>query len=110
MDAGRRGIDPPGLQIRTAILRAGDTSLELLSPLPGETILRKFLDTRGEGLYRLAFASDEMDSDIENLKSHDVAYVDLSQTAGREAGSRILFTHPRSAHGLMLELVEGAGS
>jgi methylmalonyl-CoA/ethylmalonyl-CoA epimerase len=97
----------PGLGIRTAILNAGDVSIELLSPLPGETVLRRFLDTRGEGLYRLAFATDELDADLARLRETNVSFVDLSGAAGRGDGSRIVFTHPKSAHGLMLELVEG---
>jgi methylmalonyl-CoA epimerase len=98
----------PGLGIRTAILKAGDSSIELITPLPGEQVLRRFLDTRGEGVYRLAFAGENLDKALEHFKANDVAYFDLSEAAGRGAGNRIVFTHPRSAHGVMLELVEGA--
>ena len=103
-------ITQPGLGIRTAILKAGDISIEVISPLPGEAVLRRFLDTRGEGLYRLAFATDELDQDIARLQEHNVSYVDISAAAGRSEGNRVVFTHPKSAHGLVLELVEGHGA
>lgn len=100
--------EQPGLGIRTAMLKAGDSTIELLAPLAGEGILRRFLDTRGEGLYRLAFAEDDLDATLAHFDANGVAYVNLSGAAGRDTGHRIVFTHPKSAHGLMVELVEGA--
>jgi methylmalonyl-CoA epimerase len=98
----------PGLGIKTAMLKAADTTIELIAPLPGEQVLRRFLDTRGEGVYRLAFADDKLDQTLSHFDQNEVRYVDLSGPAGRENGNRIVFTNPKSAHGLMLELVEGA--
>jgi len=101
--------EQPGLGIRTAMLNAGGSTIELLAPLPGEGPLRRFLDTRGEGLYRLAFAADDLDATLAHFDANGVAYVNRSEAAGRATGNRIVFTHPKSAHGLMVELVEGAG-
>jgi methylmalonyl-CoA epimerase len=100
-------VTQPGLQIRTAMLKAGNSTIELISPMPGETILRKFIDSRGEGVYRVAFGADDWDSTLAHLRENDVSFVDVSTAAGRGPGERIVFTHPKAAHGLMLELVEG---
>lgn len=97
----------PGLGIRTAMLRAGNTTIELLTPLPGETVLKRFLETRGEGVYRLAFGAKDLDDTLTAFKENGVGFVDLSAAAGRDSGNRIVFTHPKSAHGVMLEIVEG---
>jgi methylmalonyl-CoA/ethylmalonyl-CoA epimerase len=96
-----------GMGIRFVLLDAHGLKVELLSPLPGETTLRRFLDTRGEGLFRLAFAAGNFDGALAQLDASGVRYVDVSSASGRGAGNRIAFTHPKSAHGVMLELVEG---
>ena len=94
------------LGIKTAILSASGLSVELLSPLPGETVLRRFLDTRGEGFYRLAFSSDDCDAALEHFDKNGVRYVDLSA----DGGQRVVFTAPKSTHGIMVELVASADS
>lgn len=99
--------EQPGLNIKVAVLQAGGGRIELLSPLPGETILRKFLDTRGEGLYRLAFGVDDMDSAVSRLDEKGVRYMDLSEQAALDGGKRIVFTSPKASSGVMMELVEG---
>ncbi|MFN0145149.1 MAG: VOC family protein [Dehalococcoidia bacterium] len=97
-------FEQPGLGIRAAVLSANGVSIELLSPLPGEKVLRKFLDTRGEGVYRMAFASNDVDGVIDSFQKTNVPFVDVSGAAS--LGHRILFTHPKAAHGLMVEVVE----
>ena len=92
----------PALGIRNAMLTVGEVSIELISPLPGETVLRRFLDTRGEGLYRLAFGSSEIDKDLARLDENNVGYVNLPSSDG----GRIVMTRPSAAHGLMVELLE----
>lgn len=99
--------DQPGLNIKIAMMKAGDGRIELLSPLPGETNLRRFLDTKGEGVYRLAFGVENMDPVTKKLDENEVRYFDLSEAAGRGPGSRIVFTHPKDASGVMMEFVEG---
>ena len=91
------------LGIQAAILNAPGLSIELITPLPGEQVLRRFLDTRGEGFYRLAFRTDNCDEAIAHFDANDVRHVELSA----DSGQRIVFIHPKSAHGLMVELVEG---
>ena len=75
-------------KIKTAILNAPGLSIELISPLPGEEVLRRFLDTRGEGFYRLAFRTDNCDEALAHFDQNDVRYVDLSA----DGGQRVVFT------------------
>ncbi|OAI43155.1 hypothetical protein AYO38_11000 [bacterium SCGC AG-212-C10] len=67
--------------------------------------LRKFIDKRGEGVYRIAFGSDDIDGVLSHFNENAVQYVDMSSQAA--LGSRVVFTHPKSTHGLMIEVVEG---
>jgi len=90
------------LNIKTAILNAPGLSIELISPLPGEQAVRRFLDSRGEGFYRLAFRTEDCDAALARFDQNDVRYVDLSA----DGGQRIVLTAPKSAHGLMVEFIE----
>ncbi len=105
-----RGVETqPAMQIETALLCAGDTVIELMAPLPGEVTLRRFLETRGEGLYRLAFDTQAFDATLARFEQNEVRYVPIPAAAEESIGSRIVFTHPKSAHGLMVELIEAKG-
>ncbi len=90
------------LRIKTAILSADGLMIELISPLPGEEVLRRFLDTRGEGFYRVAFRTEHCDEVLSRLDDHGVRHVDLAA----DGGQRVVFTAPKSAHGLLVEYVE----
>jgi methylmalonyl-CoA epimerase len=90
------------LKIRLAILRIGDAEIELFSPLAGETQLRRFLDTRGEGLYRLAFKTADMDAELAHFDGKGVRYAE----AQGDGDSRIAFLSPKAANGVMFELVQ----
>ncbi len=89
------------LSIKTAFLIAPGLNIELLSPLPGEQVLRRFLDTRGEGFDRLAFRTDDCDGVLSHLDENEVRYVELAS----DTGQRVVFTAPKSTHGMMLEYV-----
>ena len=82
------------LRIQTAILDASGLSIELISPLPGEEVLRRFLDTRGEGFYRLAFRTEDCDAALAHFDQNDVRYADLS--ARRWAACRVHLAEVRA--------------
>lgn len=90
------------LNIQLAIVRVGDAEIELFSPVPGETQLRHFLDTRGEGLYRLAFKTADMDADLAHLDGKGVRYARVQG----DGDSQIAFLSPKAASGVMFELVQ----
>lgn len=97
----------PEMGIKTALIPVGDSSIELVEPLETERILRKFLDSRGEGLYRLAFEVEDLEAALSHLKEKGVSYnaFDVKLESGP---SKIAFLHPKAAKGVMIELVQAA--
>lgn len=95
----------PGLMLRTARLRAGISEIELISPLPGEQVVQRFLTRHGEGVYRVAFEVDGMKEMLFRLDEEQIPFADITTAAGHEA-HQIVVVHPKSVHGVMVELIE----
>jgi len=94
----------PEMGIKTALIPVGDFSIELIEPLETEQVLRKFLDTKGEGLYRLAFEVEDMEAALRHLKEKGVPYSTFEIKLGGGPG-KVAFLHPKAAKGVMIELV-----
>lgn len=94
-------------KVSTAFIPAGETRLELLEPTDPTSPIAPYLERRGEGIHHVAFRVDDVDAAIAHLKAAGATL--LSDTARPGAnGTRVVFMHPRSAHGVLIELVEGS--
>lgn len=95
--------DVASQQVRVAFLRLGGFRLELLEPTAEEGALAKFLATRGPGLHHLAFGSDRMAADLQDLAGLGIELIDRSPRPGSE-GKQVAFLHPRSTARVLVEL------
>ncbi len=98
--------EQPALGIKTAMIRGNGFEFELVSPLPGERVLTRFLETRGEGIYRLAYAVKDMGAALAHLRSKGVPVIEATASTARSPRAKIAFTHPKALKGVMMELVE----
>lgn len=99
----------PHEQVRVAMLRCGETRLELLEPTGAESPIAKFLEQRGPGIHHLCLGSDDIEADDARLREHGARLLRERPTAGA-GGARVQFVHPKSAGGVLLELAqEGHG-
>jgi methylmalonyl-CoA epimerase len=96
----------PEEQVEVASLSLGNASVELVQPLSAESGVARFLEKGGEGLHHVCLVVDDIAVAMERLR--DVG-ADLITGEARVAadGRRYAFIHPRSAHGVLLELYEG---
>jgi len=83
----------------------GETNVELLEPLDHESMIAKFLETRGEGIHHFAVRVKNIETVLDSLKKQGVALIDEQPKAGA-GGARIAFVHPKSTKGVLMELVE----
>jgi len=92
-------------KVRVAFLSTGgETQIELLEPLGGESPIAKFLENRGEGVHHIAVIVDDIEEVLKDFKKRGVALVDEKPRVGAE-GKKIAFIHPKSTKGVLLELV-----
>jgi methylmalonyl-CoA epimerase len=93
-------------KVKVAFLSSGgETGIELLEPLSSDSTIAKFLETRGEGIHHFAVKVDDLEATLEDLKRKGVTLIDEKPKAGAE-GKKIAFVHPKSTHGVLLELVQ----
>jgi methylmalonyl-CoA/ethylmalonyl-CoA epimerase len=94
-----------GQGVRVAMLRKGESRLELLLPLGPETPVGRFLARRGPGLHHLAFATPRIEEALAELKAAGARLVDETPRPGF-GGHRVAFVHPSFSGGVLWELVE----
>jgi methylmalonyl-CoA epimerase len=98
--------DVPSAQTRTAFLPvAGPTTIELVTPLDGAGPIAKHLEKRGPGLHHLCFRTDDLDADVARLRERGWQFTTDAPTPGAH-GTRVMFVHPKSAGGVLIELAE----
>jgi methylmalonyl-CoA/ethylmalonyl-CoA epimerase len=90
---------------RIALLKSGETSVELLEPTSEESTLAKFIREKGEGLHHIAFAVDDIERSMEELKGMGFRFV-YERPADGKFGSRVNFIHPKTAGGVLVELTQ----
>jgi len=102
-------IEMPGVKV--VMFPVGDCYIELLQPTSGPEDpvsgdLARWLEKRGEGLCRLGLWVDNIDGEIKRLREKGAQVIDPGEYAklGEEAGARMVFIHPRSTRGVLIEL------
>ncbi len=97
--------------VREAMMEVGDSGsyVQLLQPLNPDTTIGKFLDKNGPGIQQMAYRVDDIDTTCAHLRDQGMRLLyDVPKTG--TAGSRVNFLHPKSAGGVLVELVEpGSG-
>ncbi|MBM3298321.1 MAG: methylmalonyl-CoA epimerase [Candidatus Aminicenantes bacterium] len=83
----------------------GGTAVELVAPLGRNSPLSGFLESRGEGIHHLCFEVEDIDGAVGELKARGFELVQERPVAGAR-GTRIVFLHPKSCGGVLVELME----
>jgi len=99
--------DVPEQGVKVAFLPTGESELELLEPLSEASPVAKFLEKRGEGILHICLEVADIEAALSQLAAQGAELIDKAPRRGAE-GKRVAFIHPRSAHGVLIELVEKA--
>jgi methylmalonyl-CoA epimerase len=83
---------------------AAAVRLELLEPLEEETAIGRFLARRGEGMHHVCYAVDDIHAEMARLAASGFTLVDEAPRRGH--GGLVAFIHPRSVHGVLIELLQ----
>ena len=91
--------------IVATMFRVGESTIELVQPTCPDSPVGKFLAKRGEGFHHVAFQVDDLKRALAELKENGVELIDEEPRRGA-GGTKMAFVHPRSAFGVLTELVE----
>src|SRR5262249_27373966 len=97
----------PTEQVRIAFLPMGGpggSEIELIEPTSPDSSLSRFLEKRGEGLHHICLEVEDIDAALVEMREKGAAVLDKEPRLAAEG--RAIFLHPKSANGVLLELVE----
>lgn len=90
-------------QTSTAFFPISLTSIELVNPIDGAGPIAKYLDKRGGGIHHLCFRSDNLDEDVAHLRLKGYQFLsDIPKMGAHDC--RVIFIHPKSCDGVLIEL------
>lgn len=100
---GEEVLEDRGLKV--AFIKAGDTRIELLEPLHENSEISGFLAKKGEGIHHIAYEIDNVKDMIS--KSKELGLKPLSDEPKPGAhNTKVVFLHPKTTNGVLVELVE----
>jgi len=76
--------------------------LELLASLEPQSIIDKFIESRGEGVHHVSLEVDQFDQVIEEIKVKGLRVISEADTEDFKAA----FIHPQSNFGVLTEIVQ----
>ena len=95
----------PGDNVRVLFAPVGESRFEFLEPVGDEGPLHKFLEKRGPGIHHICLEVEDLRGMLAHLSALGVELIDPTPRPGAH-GTMVAFVHPRSANGVLVELVE----
>jgi methylmalonyl-CoA/ethylmalonyl-CoA epimerase len=92
-------------KVTTAFFPVGESEVELLESTAPDGPIAKYLEKRGEGIQHIAFRVDNLERALAELKDKGIRLIDEKPRKGA-GGAKIAFLHPKSTHGVLIELSE----
>jgi methylmalonyl-CoA/ethylmalonyl-CoA epimerase len=81
--------------------------VELVVPTDDTTGVGRFLETKGEGFHHVCFEVPNLSETLTRLQLDGLELIDHAPRRGAEGP--VAFIHPRSCHGVLVELIEAPG-
>jgi len=90
--------------VKAALLKVGESEIELLEPLSPDNGVGKFLARRGGGLHHLCFETDDVGRELEGARTKGLPLLDQSPRQG--LAGMICFLHPKATRGVLVEYAQ----
>lgn len=90
-------------KVRVAIIKVGESNIELLEPTTDESPIYKFIEKKGEGIHHICYDVKDVKFAIETLKKDGFKLIDENPKKGAHH-KLVAFVHPKSTNGVLIEL------
>ena len=94
-------------QVRTVMIPAGESRIELLEPTSPDSVIGRFIDRRGEGIHHVALHVDDIADVFAEMKCAGMRLVSDELKIGA-GGHLYFFVHPSSTGGVLVEICQNA--
>jgi len=97
----------PAENVKVAFLALpeGDGEIELVQPTADDTGIARFLAKRGEGMHHICFEVDDIEAAMATIAASELQVLEDKPRVGSQ-GRKYVFIHPKTAHGVLIELYE----
>ncbi len=93
--------------VEAVLLDVGENHIELLAATGPDTPVGKFIAKNGPGMHHVAYQVDDIEATLAALKQAGLRLIDETPRIGIR-NSRVAFLHPKTAGGLLTEIVQPA--
>ena len=94
--------------VKTSFFSLGDSKIELLESTSADSAIAGFLEKRGEGVHHIAFAVDDIHSELNRLRDEGYRIIGDGPKPGAD-NKLVAFLHPKSTGGVLIELCQEMG-
>jgi len=98
----------PDQKVKTVFYQIGEVKIELLESTDPDSPVARFIEKKGEGIHHIAFEISGLSDRLRELKNTGIRLIDEHPREGTEH-LEIAFIHPKSTHGVLVELCENPG-
>ncbi len=89
----------------TSFFKVGDSKIELLASTDDEGPIARFIAKKGEGIHHIAFDVDDIQLELDRLEKEGFRLINKVPKPGAD-NKIIAFVHPKSTHGVLIELCQ----
>ena len=98
--------DEPAEAVRVAYMPTASGEVELIQPTTPDSGVAKYLAKRGEGLHHVCLEVDSISESVAQMQAQGLEV--LGEVRTNQRGDKYIFVHPKSAHGVLIELYEAS--
>jgi len=100
-------IEPAGAHLRLSKLPAGNAYVELLQPLTPDHRVAQRIAERGQGMFSISLAVDDIEAAVRDLRAKGVEVSDAEP--GVWPGTRVARVNKAAANGVSVQLLQKSG-
>jgi methylmalonyl-CoA/ethylmalonyl-CoA epimerase len=90
--------------VKAALLKAGESEIELLEPIVAESGVGKFLARRGGGLHHVCFETEDIHGELSRARAKGIQLIDQQPRPG--LAGMICFLNPKATRGVLVEYAQ----
>lgn len=99
----QEGVESEG--VITSFFQVGPNKIELLEGTHENSPISKFIAKRGEGIHHIAFDVEDIEAEIARLQGEGFVLLNEQPKLGAD-NKLVAFLHPKSSHGVLVELCQ----
>lgn len=92
-------------KVNTAFFQTGESKVELLGAISGDSVIAKYVQEEGEGMHHVAFEVKDIRAELARLRQEGFTILNDEPQQGAD-NKLVAFVHPRDSHRVLVELCQ----